>query len=86
MTGCHAATVTRCDNRAVFSVCPYYGYSVAGEPFGACPYRGYSAVVGEPFRRLPLPRVQESSRLLYNNTKYLNRKDNTRTYLQSLVC
>jgi len=58
--------MTRCDSRADFDACPCCGYSAAGEPFGACPCRGYSATAREPFRRLPLPRIQrESSRLLY---------------------
>ena len=66
MLGCHAATVTRSDSRADFGACPCCGYSASGVPFGACPYHSYSAAAGEPFRRLPLPRVQrESSILLY---------------------
>ena len=67
MSGCHAATVTRCDSMTDFDACPCYGYSAAGEPFSACPCSSYSAAAGEPFRRLPVPPVQrwESSRLLY---------------------
>ena len=42
MPGCHAATVTRCDNMADFGVCPCSGYSVAGEPFDACPCRTFT--------------------------------------------
>ena len=58
--------MTRCDSRANFGTCPCCGYSAAWKHFGACPYHGYNAAAGEPFRRLPLPRVQrESSRLLY---------------------
>ena len=41
MSGYHATTVTRCDSRADFGVCPCCGYSAAGEPFGACPCHGY---------------------------------------------
>ena len=58
MSGRHAVTVTRCDSRTDFDVCPCYGYSATGEPFDAYPYRGYSASAGEPFRRMPLPCVQ----------------------------
>ena len=35
MSGCHAATVTRCDSMADFGAYPYCGYSVAGKPFDA---------------------------------------------------
>ena len=49
MSGCHAATVTRCDSRADFDVCPCCGYSAAGEPFGAYPCRDYSVAAGSPF-------------------------------------
>ena len=56
MSGCHAATVTRCDSRADFGACPCCGYSAAGEPFSACPCNCYSAIAGSPFRRrLSLP-------------------------------
>ena len=41
MLGYQAATVTTCDNRADFCVCPCCGYSAAGEPFGACPCRSF---------------------------------------------
>ena len=69
MSGCHAATVTRYDSKTDFGACPCCSYSAAGEPFDTCPCRGYSAAAGEPFRRLPLHRVQrESSRLLYMQT------------------
>ena len=51
MSGCHAATVTRCDSRADFGACPCCGYSAAGEPFGACPYSCCSATAGSLFRR-----------------------------------
>ena len=54
----HVTTVTKCDSRADFGACPCCGYSAAGEPFDACPCRDYSAAAGEPFQRLPLPRVQ----------------------------
>ena len=37
MSGCHASTVTRCDNRADFDACSCYGYSATGEPFDSCP-------------------------------------------------
>ena len=67
MSGCHAAIVTRYDSRADFGACPCCGYGAVWEPFGACPCRGYNAAAGEPFRRLPLPRVEESSRLLNNS-------------------
>ena len=46
MSGCHIATVTRCDSRADFDACPCYGYSVVGESFDVCPYSGYSAAAG----------------------------------------
>jgi len=49
MSGYHAATVTRCDSRADFGVCPCCGYSAAGEPFGACPCSGYSVTAGSLF-------------------------------------
>ena len=49
MPGCHAVIVTRCDNRADFDVCPYYGYNAAGEPFDVCLCRGYSATAMSPF-------------------------------------
>jgi len=39
MSGYHAATVTRCDSKADFGICPYCGYSAAGEPFGVYPCR-----------------------------------------------
>ena len=57
MSGCHAATVTRCDSKADFGACPCCGYSAAGEPFGACPCSGYSAAAGSPFSACPLPCV-----------------------------
>ena len=58
MSGYHAATMTRCDSRADFGTCPYYGYSAAGEPFIACPCSCYSATARSPFRRrLSLPCV-----------------------------
>ena len=41
MTGCHAATVTRCDSMADFYVCPCCDYSAAKEPFGACSCRAF---------------------------------------------
>ena len=84
MSGYHAATVTRCDSRTDFGVCPCYGYSAAGEPFSACPCSGYSAAAGEPFWRLPLPRVQrESSRLLYNSSP--NPTANPRTSTMPII-
>ena len=49
MSGFHAATVTRCDSRANFSVCPCCGYNAAGEPFDVCLCRGYSATAMSPF-------------------------------------
>ena len=65
MSGCHAATVTRCDSRADFSVCPCCGYSVAGELFDVCPCSGYSAAAGSPFGACPYRAfTQGSSRLL----------------------
>ena len=84
MSGCHAATVTRCDSRTDFGACPCCDYSAAGEPFGVCPCRGYSATAREPFRRLPLSRVQrESSRLLYNSSS--NPAANHRTSTMPII-
>ena len=40
----------RCDSRADFNTCTFYGYSAAGEPFGACPCYGYSTTAGSPLR------------------------------------
>ena len=79
MSGCHAATVT-----SDFGAYPCCGYSVAGESFGACPYHGYSAAVGEPFRRLPLPR----SRLLYKIYVIAGKKNLIRYHIlfQNLLC
>jgi len=57
MSGCHIATVTRCDSMADFVACLCCDYSTAGESFGACPCSGYSAAAGKPFRRLLVPRV-----------------------------
>jgi len=37
MSGCHAATVCRCDSRADFDACPCCGYSAAGEPSTSAP-------------------------------------------------
>ena len=69
MPCCHAAIGTRYDSRDDFGTYPCRGYRTIEEPFGACPCCGYSAAVGEPFRRLPLSRVQrKSSRLLYNSS------------------
>ena len=56
MTGCHAATVTRCDSRADFDVCPCCGYSAAGKPFGACPYNSYSTTAGSLSTSVPAVR------------------------------
>ena len=53
MSGCHAATVTRCDSMTDFGACPCCGYSAAREPFGVCPCRGYSAAAGSPFGACP---------------------------------
>jgi len=57
MSGCHIATVTRCDSMADFVACLCCDYSTAGESFGACPCSGYSSAAGKPFRRLLVPRV-----------------------------
>ena len=64
MSGCHVATVTRCDSKTDFDADPCCAYSATGKPFGACPCRGYIAAAGEPFRRLPLPHVQRENNIL----------------------
>ena len=82
--GCHASTMTRCDSRANFGACTCCGYNATGEPFCACPCSSYSIAVGEPFRRLPLLRIQrESSRLLYNSS--LNPAANPRTSTTPII-
>ena len=53
MPDCHATIVTRCYSMANFGVCPYCGYSAAGEPFGVCPCRSYNAAAGSPFGACP---------------------------------